>query len=100
MKALIRNKGETITEDMDIPCIDWSTGYPLTGAKWFGGPYKLVQNYVAPIEEGREETYEEIVVEPEPEEDEPVVEEDEDDNDYIVINGVRYTKDELRSMLE
>ena len=95
MKALIRNEGETITEDMDIPCIDWSTGYPLTGAKWFGGPYKMVQNYVAPVDGGQEETYEEIVVEPEPE---PVVEENEDD--YIVINGVRYSKDELRSLLE
>ena len=95
MKALIRNEGETITEDMDIPCIDWSTGYPLTGAKWFGGPYKMVQNYVAPVDGGQEETYEEIVVEPEPE---PVVEENEDD--YVVINGIRYSKDELRSLLE
>ena len=96
MKALIRNEGETVTEDMDIPCIDWSTGYPLTGAKWFGGPYKLVQNYVAPVEEGQEASYEEIAVE-EPAA-EPVVEENEDD--YVVINGVRYSKDELRSLLE
>ena len=95
MKALIRNEGETVTEDMNIPCIDWNTGYPLTCDKWFGGPYRLVQNYVAPVEEGQEETYEEIVVEPKPE---PVVEENEDD--YVVINGVRYSKDELRSMLE
>ena len=95
MKALVRNKGETVTEDMNIPCIDWSTGYPLTGAKWFGGPYRMVQNYVAPVEEGQEETYEEIVVEAEPE---PVVEENEDD--YVVINGVRYSKAELRSLIE
>ena len=98
MKALIRNEGETVTEDMNIPGIDWSTGYPLTCDKWFGGPYKLVQNYVAPVEEGQEETYEEIVVEAEPgTEPEPVVEENEDD--YVVINGVRYSKDELRSLL-
>ena len=90
MKALIRNKGETVTEDMDIPCIDWNTGYPLTNAKWFGGPYKLVQNYVAPVED-HEETYEEIVAD-------PVVEENEDD--YVVINGVRYSKAELRSLIE
>ena len=96
MKALIRNEKETVTEDMNIPCIDWSTGYPLTGAKWFGGPYKLVQDYVAPAEEGQEASYEEIVVE-EPAA-EPVVEENEDD--YVVINGVRYSKDELRSLLE
>ena len=92
MKALIRNEGETVTEEMDIPCIDWNTGYPLTNAKWFGGPYKLVQNYVAPLED-QEETYEDIVLEPE-----PVVEENEDD--YVVINGVRYSKDELRSLIE
>lgn len=93
MKALIRNKGETITEDMNIPCIDWSTGYPLTNAKWFGGPYKMVQNYVPPVED-QEETYEEIVVEPEPE---PVVEENEDD--YVIIDGKRYSKEELRALL-
>ena len=93
MKALLRNKGETVTEDMNIPGIDWSTGYPLTGEKWFGGPYRMVQNYVAPAEEGQEETYEEIAVEPE-----PVVEENEDD--YVVINGVRYSKAELRSLIE
>ena len=94
MKALIRNNGETVTEDMHIAGIDWNTGYPLTSAKWFGGPYRLVQNYVAPVED-REETYEEIAVEPEPE---PAVEENEDD--YVVINGVRYSKDELRSLIE
>ena len=92
MKALIRNEGETVTEIMGIPGIDWSTGYPLTNAKWFGGPYRLVQNYVAPTED-QEANYEEIVAEPE-----QVVEENEDD--YVVINGVRYSKDELRSLLE
>ena len=91
MKALIRNKGETVTEDMDIPCIDWKTGYPLTGDKWFGGPYRMVQNYVPPVED-QEETYEEIAVEPE-----PVVEENEDD--YVVIDGKRYSKEELRALL-
>ena len=96
MKALIRNEGETVTEDMNIPCIDWNTGYPLTNAKWFGGPYKMVQNYVAPVED-QEETYEEIVVEPESEA-EPVVEENEDN--YVVINGVRYSKEELRRLIE
>ena len=92
MKALIRNEGETVTEDMNIPCIDWSTGYPLTGAKWFGGSYRMVQNYVAPAEEGQEETYEEIVVEEEPQV--------EDKDEYVTINGVRYTKAELRSLIE
>jgi len=97
MKALIRNKGETVTEDMDIPCIDWSTGYPLTNAKWFGGPYSLVQNYVPPTET-EPETYEEVVVE----DPEPIPQEEEvtEDDDYVVIGGVRYTKAELRSLIE
>lgn len=91
MKALVRNDGETVTEDTNIPCIDWNTGYPLTNAKWFGGPYRLISNYVPPAED-QEETYEEIVVEPE-----PVVEENEDD--YVVIDGKRYSKKELRALL-
>lgn len=92
MKALIRNEGETVTENMDIPCIDWNTGYPLTDPKWFGGPYTMVQNYVPPVND-EPETYEEIADEPE-----PVVEENEDD--YVIIDGKRYSKAELRSLLE
>ena len=46
MKALIRNKGETITENMRIPGIEWDTGYPLTASGWAGGPYVLVNDYV------------------------------------------------------
>ena len=94
MKALIRNPHETVTEADDVKFIDWNTGYPLTNAKWFGGPYRMVQNYVAPSED-QEETYEEIVADPEPE---PVVEENEDD--YVIIDGKRYSKEELRSLLE
>ena len=93
MKALIRNEYETITEDMNIPCIDWKTGYPLTNPKWFGGPYTLVQNYVPPVNDEPAQ-YEEVIVE----DPEPVVEENEDD--YVVINGVRYSKEELRSLIE
>ena len=95
MKALIRNEGETITEDMDIPCIDWSTGYPLTSEKWFGGPYTLVQNYVPP-QENVPESYEEILVEPEQVE----VEVEENEDDYVIIDGKKYSKEELRSLLE
>ena len=50
MKALIRNEGETVTENMTIPCIDWQTGAPLTNPAWAGGPYTLVQNYIPPKE--------------------------------------------------
>ena len=92
MKALIRNNGETILETDGIKCVEWTSGRPLTDADWCEGPYTLVQNYVPPQEDAPE-SYEEIMAEPE-----PVVEENEDD--YVVINGVRYSKDELRSMLE
>ena len=88
MKALIRNPGETVTESDGITGIDWQTGAPLTNPAWAGGPYTLVQNYVPPQEDAPE-TYE--IVEPEPE---PVVEEE-----TVVINGVTYTKAQLREML-
>ena len=92
MKALIRNPGETVTEDMGIEGIDWNTGAPLTNAGWYGGAYVLVQNYVAPKDK-EPESYEIIEPEPAPE-PEPVVEEE-----TVVINGVAYTKAQLREML-
>ena len=89
MKALIRNEGETITEDMNLPCIDWKTGLPLTNEKWFGGAYTLVENYVPPVSE-------EDTVQPEqPEIGEEIVE-----DDYVIIDGKKYSKTELRSLLE
>ena len=91
MKALIRNEGETVTEDMGHDFIDWGTGAPLTNPKWFGGAYTLVQNYVAP-QENEPESYE-IVETPA----EPVVE---DEDEYVVIDGKRYSKEELRRLLE
>jgi len=101
MKALIRNEGETVTEDMNIPCIDWKTGYPLTNPKWFGGPYIVVQNYVPPVNDEPAQ-YEEIVVEdPEPiPQDEEVPQDVVEDDDYVVIGGVRYTKEELRRLIK
>ena len=96
MKALIRNPHETITEADDMKFIDWNTGYPLTSEKWFGGPYTLVQNYVPPQDDAPE-SYEEILIEPEQVQvEEEVVE----DNDYVIIDGKRYSKAELRSLLE
>lgn len=50
MKALIRNEGETVTENMNIPGIEWNTGYPLTDPNWAGGAYTLVIDYVPPVE--------------------------------------------------
>ena len=91
MKALIRNQGETVTENDTIEGIDWNTGAPLTNAAWTGGPYTLVQNYVPP-QEDTPESYEEIVVE-------PAQVEVEDENDYVIIDGKRYSKEELRALL-
>ena len=91
MKALVRNKEETVVEDMNLPGIDWNTGYPLTEPRWAGGPYTLVQNYVPPIND--EPARCEEVVEPEQVEIE-------NENDYVVIDGKKYNKEELRSLLE
>ena len=91
MKVLVRNKGETITEDMHIPCIDWNTGAPLTNEKWYGGSYTLVQNYVPPVND-KPAQYEEVV--------EPEQVEIKDENDYVVIDGKKYSKTELRSLLK
>jgi len=96
MKALVRNEGETVTEDMCISFIDWNTGYPLTNEKWFGGPYTLVQNYVPPKDDEPAQ-YEEVVIEPEQVE---VEEEIEDEDEYVIIDGKKYSKEELRSLLE
>ena len=96
MKALIRNKGETVTEEMCVPGIDWNTGAPLTNEAWCGGPYTLVQNYVPPNDDEPAQ-YEEVLVESEQVEvEEEVVE----DDDYVIIDGKRYSKEELRSLLE
>ena len=98
MKALIRNEGETVTEDMGIAGIDWNTGYPLTGAAWFGGPYTLVQNYVAPVNDAPEQ-YEIVEPTPTPAADpEPEVEVVPDSN-VVIIDGKEYTKEELRALL-
>ena len=92
MKALIRQEGETVREIDGIEGIDWNTGAPLTNDAWCGGPYQLVQNYVPPVGDAAA-TYEIVELEPAPE-PEPVVEEE-----TVVINGVTYTKAQLREML-
>lgn len=83
MKALIRNPGETITEDMNIPGIDWNTGMPMTNPMWAGGAYQLVGNYV----EVTDGAIYDVAVYPEPEDDAPVP-----PADTIVIDGVTYTR--------
>lgn len=95
MKALVRREGETVTESMGVPCIDWNTGAPLTNAGWFGGAYQLVLNYVPPVENIPE------IVEPEPEPESEIIEEAAPvvEEETVVINGVTYTKAQLREML-
>ena len=91
MKALIRKEDETVTEDMGIPGIDWTTGYPLTDPGWFGGPYVLVENYVPAMcevanpDEFVERAGVEITETPAPE--------------TVTIDGKTYTKDELLALL-
>ena len=102
MKALIRNLGETVTEDMHIPGIEWDTGMPLTNPVWAGGPYQLVDNYVE-IADG---AIYDVAVYPEPEDnvqnEQPKTEEKivKDINDYVIIDGKKYSKTKLRSLLE
>ena len=88
MKALIRREGETVTENDGIVGIDWNTGAPLTNESWCEGPYQLVENYIE-LEDG---TIYDVAVYPEPEDE--VIE-----DDTIEINGVKYTKEQLRQML-
>lgn len=90
MKALLRNPGETITEEMNILGIKWDNGHPLTEPGWAGGPYILVQNYVPPTNE------EDVVQAEHPEVEEKIAEND----DYVVIGDKKYSKSELRSLLE
>ncbi len=95
MKELIRNPGETVTEGMGITGIDWNTGAPLTDPAWSGGPYQLVENYIE-VDDG---AIYDVATYPEPEDiveaaPAPVIEEE-----TVVINGVTYTKAQLREML-
>lgn len=90
MKALIRNIGETVTEDMHVPGIDWNTGMPLTNPVWAGGPYTLVDDYDPRTDE------ENITQAEQPKTEEEIVEND----DYVIIDGKKYNKTELRSLLE
>ena len=92
MKALIRNKGETLLESYNVPGINWKNGYPLTSSGWSGGSYFLVDDYVPQVDAPK--NHEEVEVEPE----QVVIEENE--NDYVVIDGKRYSKEELRKLLE
>ena len=88
MRALIRDKGETVLESYNIPCIDWNTGAPLTNREWSGGPYVLVNDYVPTADEDFAEEPE-IVTAPAPAETE----------ETVTIDGKEYTREELLALL-
>lgn len=95
MKALIRDN-DVVMECDGVDGIDWITGQPMTNPEYYGGPYRLVQNYVQPQGDAPA-IYEEVVVEdPEPETEDCEVEE----ADFIEIDGKRYSKEELRRLIE
>ena len=85
MRALIRNEGETVTQDMGLTFINWDTGAPLTNCGWYGGPYILVNDYVP------KDPVSDFVAIPTPASaQDPAVEEAVPDT--IVIDGVTYTR--------
>lgn len=90
MKALIRNRNEIVCETDGIDGINWNTGAPLTNPVWSGGPYKLVDDYDP-------QRNKENIVQPE---HTKIEEEIVDNDDYVVIEGKRYSKEDLRSLLK
>lgn len=85
MKALLRKKGETVTEADGLVFINWATGAPLTNPGWSGGPYTLVDDYIP------EDPASNFVAIPAPASaQDPAVEEAVPDT--IVIDGVKYAR--------
>ena len=109
MKALIRNKDETVTEDMKVLGIDWKTGAPLTNDSWSGGPYVLVENYdpavcevVSPAEFSKRARIEIVDTEVEftiQERGTGVNHANTPASETVTIDGKTYTKDELLALL-
>ena len=109
MKALIRNQGETITQDMGLTFIDWSTGAPLTNDSWSGGPYVLVENYDPSMCEvvNPDEFFERAGVEISDAKVEFTIQErgtgvnhvNNPAPETVTIDGKTYTKDELLAIL-
>lgn len=97
MKALIRRKFETITQDMNIPFIDWDTGAPLTNDEWSGGPYTLVNDYVPP--EPAEGSEEPEPVQSTPVEEKPSEQPSEPLPETVTYGGKEYTLEELKKLI-
>lgn len=109
MRALIRNEGETVVQDMGLTFIDWGTGAPLTDPDWFGGPYVLVENYdptvcdvVDPAEFAERAKVEIVDTEVEfaiQERGAGVNHANTPTPETVTIDGKTYTKDELLALL-
>lgn len=92
MKALVRDKGETVTEDSGLSFIDWNTGAPLTNPDWYGGAYTLVNDY-DPVHDVGIATSDESV------EYYQFAEESAPAEETVNINGQEYTLEEARALL-
>ena len=109
MRALIRNPGETVTENDGIVGIDWDTGAPLTNDSWSGGPYVLVENYDPSVCEvvRPDEFFERAGVEISDAKVELTIQErgtgvnhvNNSAPETVTIDGKTYTKDELLALL-
>ena len=97
MKALIRDQGETVTQDMGLTFIDWNTGAPLTDREWYGGPYTLVNDYVpeVPVEDF-EDTQ---PVQSTPVEEKPAEHDAEALPETVTYGGKEYTLEELKKLI-
>lgn len=98
MKALVRNPGETVLENYDLAFIDWNTGAPLTNKEWSGGPYTLIENFTYEVEHDLD--YINELREQLSEEEQEVEDCDVEEADFIEIDGKRYSKEELRRLIE
>ena len=109
MKALIRDPGETVTQNMGLAFINWDTGAPLTNPEWSGGPYVLVENYDPSVCEvvSPDEFAERAGVEISDAKVEFTIQERGTDVNHVntptpetvTIDGKTYTKDELLALL-
>lgn len=97
MKALIRDRFETVTQDMGFTFIDWNTGAPLTNTEWSGGPYTLVNDYVPPEPvEGPEEPQ---PIQSTPVEEKPAEQPSEALPETVTYGGKEYTLEELKKLI-
>ena len=98
MKALVRRRFETITQDTDLSFINWNTGAPLTNDSWSGGPYVLVENYDPTMYEdvSPDEFAEKAKVETRNSESEGAVTES---PSTVTYGGKEYTLEELKKLI-